>query len=246
MVDSNSSNSLSLLSPSGVRKRPRNESKWKKKAAKRERNLGNEYTSACTGNRVDKRKIGLPCNCSRRCYDAVGQRNIETIFSEFWASGCWDAQTAYLQKEATVLTVKRRRTENLETQKSCTRSYHVTVNGIPVTVCKLAFANIHGISKARIDRAQNKMTTSSVPIAAGRGRNGSHGQLSDDKLKKVMQHIESIPTITNHYSRKTSPNLCYLDTDMLSKRQMYAGILFFFHYELILIIKFALIFVLSI
>ena len=221
MVDSNSSNSSSLLSPSGVRKRPRNESKWKKRAAKRERNLGNEYTSLVTGKSVGKRKIGPPCNCSRRCYNAVGQHNIETIFTEFWASGCWDAQTAYLQKQTTVQTVKRRRTENLETQKSCTRSYHVTVNDIPVAVCKSAFANIHGISKARVDRAQNNMTASSVPIADRRGRNGSHGQVSNDKLMKVMKHIESFPTITNHYSRKTSPNVCYLDTDLLSKKQMY-------------------------
>lgn len=60
MVGSNTSNSMSFLSPSGVRKRPRNESNWKKKAAKRDRNLGQGYTSASTGKKVAKRKVGPP------------------------------------------------------------------------------------------------------------------------------------------------------------------------------------------
>jgi len=39
MGDSDSGDTLSLTSPSGARKRPRNEEKWKKKVAKKEHNL---------------------------------------------------------------------------------------------------------------------------------------------------------------------------------------------------------------
>lgn len=67
-------------------------------------------------------------------------------------------------------------------QKSWAGSYFVNVNGIPATVCKLAFVNIHCISKACIDKVQNNMAISSVPSTGRRDRNGSRSQVSSDKL----------------------------------------------------------------
>lgn len=85
--------------------------------------------------------------------------NIEAIFKDFWVSGCWDTETSYILKQTSVQTVKHWHADNL-TQNSSTRSYHVTVNGITVTVCKLVFANNHGTSEAHCDRAQKRLTTS--------------------------------------------------------------------------------------
>lgn len=167
------------------------------------------------------RQVGPPCNCVNKCYDNVGHDNIANIFNDYWASGSWDTQTAYIQKQTTTHQVKRRRAQNPESCKMHTRYYHVTVDDIPITVCKTAFANIHGISKSRIDRAYNNMTVSSVPIPDRRGKTGYHGKIDRERSVKVIEHINSFPTITSHYSRTSSPNVRYLDTDMISKRQMY-------------------------
>lgn len=88
----------------------------------------------------------------------MGHANIEAIFKDFWVLGSWDTQTAYIQKQTTTVAVKRRRTDNRDQQKGCTRYYHVAVDDIPITVCKAAFANIRGISRQRLDRAQKNET----------------------------------------------------------------------------------------
>ncbi|CAL4192676.1 unnamed protein product, partial [Meganyctiphanes norvegica] len=147
--------------------------KWKKTMAKSSRNLGLEYTSVRTNKRIEARKIGPPCTCSFKCFEKVGQINIKTIFNDYWSSGSWDAQTAYLQKRTTTNPVKRRRKDTAV--KGCTRSYHVSVDIALMPVCKTAFANIHGISMSRVDRAQSNMTASGVPIKDRRGQaGGSH------------------------------------------------------------------------
>ncbi|KAK4317750.1 hypothetical protein Pmani_011188 [Petrolisthes manimaculis] len=81
---------------------------------------------------------------------------------------------------------------------------------------------MHGIGRARLDRAQKKITSSGVPIKNQRGTNGGkNGKTDDIRTEKVLTHIQSFPTISSHYSRKTSPNMQYLDTDITSRRQMY-------------------------
>lgn len=102
---------LSFTSSSGARKRPSKEKEWKKNVAKKQRNLGLQYESQKTKRNVEARKIGDPCNCQRKCFDIVGNINIENLFREYWASGDWDTQTAYLQKHTTFVAVKRRRTK---------------------------------------------------------------------------------------------------------------------------------------
>lgn len=212
---------LSYASPSGVRKRPRNEEQWEKNVAKRKRNLGQEYQSHTTKKTVSARRIGEPCTCSKKCFDIVGRDNIQQLFSDFWSAGDWNIQTVYLQKQTAINNVKRRKTDNPETQRDHSRVYYVTVLGQPVQVCKQAFASIHGIGRSRLDRAQKKMTSNSIPIKDQRGKNGGHGKIDESRTEKVLTHIRSFPTISSHYSRKTSPNMQYLDTDITSRRQMY-------------------------
>lgn len=210
-----------FTAPSGVRKRPRNKDKWKRNIAKQRRNLGLDYTSGKNGKKIRARHIGPPCSCAKKFFDLVGEINIQQLFTEYWASGDWNVQTAYLQKQITVVPVKRRRTNNKDKTRVCTRLYYVIVDGIPITVCKYAFASMHGISKSRMDRSLTKVTASNVPVTDQRGKNGGHHKVSEEVAKTVIEHIKSFPTITSHYSRKTCPSVAYLDTDIVSRQQMY-------------------------
>lgn len=221
MADDEGREPPEFASPSGARKRPRDERKWKKNVAKHNRNLGLHYTSAYTGKEVSARNVGPPCGCSMKCFDIVGQDNINLIFNDFWKSGKWEVQTAYIQKHTTTNAVKRRRCKDPEKQRSCTRAYHVSINNIQINVCKTAFAHIHGISKPRVDRALNSRTASDVLIPDQRGRSGTHGKVADERTAKIKEHINGFPTLTNHYSRKSSPDVRYLDTEVYSRRQMH-------------------------
>ncbi|KAK4318275.1 hypothetical protein Pmani_010685 [Petrolisthes manimaculis] len=117
MADGEGHERPEFASLSGSRKRSRDERKWKKTVAKEKRNSGKQYTSAYTGKEVAERKVGTPCGCRMGCFDLVGQANIEVIFNDFWKSGKWDIQTAYIKKHTTSKSVKRRRTDAVDKQK---------------------------------------------------------------------------------------------------------------------------------
>ena len=210
------------VSPSQARKRPCNQDKWAKSIAKRKRNSGMEYISPNTKKTMSARTIGVACTCKMDCFNKVGMDNIESIFNDFWGSGCWDTQTNYILCQTKVNPVKRHR-NNQEHKKSCTREYSVKVPGVvkEIIVCKKAFASIHGITVSRIDRAQENKTPSNVPIKDRRGKFGHHNQLSINKKVKVLKHILQFPTITSHYSRKSCPHVKYLEAQITAYSHMH-------------------------
>ena len=222
-VNGNANGTELINSPSQARKRASNPQMWKKKQAKQLRNAGQEYTSVVTKQTVAAKKIGAACGCTSKCFEKVGMDNIKLIFNDFYASGCWDMQTCYIQNQTITTGVKRRRTDNEEKMKSCTRSYYVKQPGVinNIKVCKKAFASIHGISVARIDRAHANKTASNIPIKDRRGKYGSHNKVSQERAAKVIQLIKSFLTLTSHYSRKTLPTARYLDTEIRARSQMY-------------------------
>ena len=60
-----------------------------------------------------------------------------------------------------------------------------------------------------------------MPIQDRRGRYGHKNKISEDKSRLVIKHIKSIPTMTSHYSRASSPNVKYLAIEVRSVTQMY-------------------------
>ncbi|KAK4305930.1 hypothetical protein Pmani_013757 [Petrolisthes manimaculis] len=58
------------------------------------------------------------------------------------------------------------------------------------SVCKTAFANIHGISRARVDRALASVTATGVLIPDQRGKTGLHGKISEERTVKSLEHIQ--------------------------------------------------------
>ena len=214
-------NGVEYRSPSQARKRPRNPDNWKKSIAKKRRDSGQNYTSVKTGKPIEARKIGLPCTCKNKCFEVVGQENIQAIFSSFWASGSWDIQTAYIQKQVSDQPIKRRCTDNVDKQRACSRTYCVTAGDTEYVVCRVAFANIHGINPSRVRRAMNSMTATGVPVTDGRGKHDNHPKIPEHKQNLVKNHINQFPTVTNHYSRKTCPDVRYLEEHVKSKTHMW-------------------------
>lgn len=191
----------------GSERRPRKEAERKKNHGKKQHILGLQHTSHGDIKVEAVRTIGPPCACNRKCFDRVGRDNVKKIFKDFWSLSDWDMQTAYLQKQIYKQNVEC----NLilpEKHRQHTRLFFVTVHGNPITVCRPAFASMHGIMKARMDKALKEMTSTPKKLA-------------DCTTDKALMHIRSFPTITSHYSCKASANFQYLAPDIISHRQMY-------------------------
>ena len=82
-------------SPSGARKRSRNEEDRQVNVAKKRRNLGQEYVSKNTGKTVAKRQVVPPCTCRKKCFEILGVDKINAIHDEYWASGDSNIQCSY-------------------------------------------------------------------------------------------------------------------------------------------------------
>ena len=74
---------VEFRSSSQARKRPRKPENWKKAVAKKRRNTGLPYKSTTTCKDVDATVIGLPCECQKKCFELVGQENIQAIFTNY-------------------------------------------------------------------------------------------------------------------------------------------------------------------
>lgn len=155
-----------FILPSQAYVRLRRKESWKKPIATTRRNQGKEYVSKSSGKLVPARKIGLPCKCTQKCYDRVGRENIESIFYDFWQSGDWNLQTAFIQNHVTLKEIKGKQTCDPNKQRTCSRIYFITVLLEPIVVCKQAFVNILGISKTRVNTALCKMTGMGMPAFA--------------------------------------------------------------------------------
>ena len=88
-------------------------SNWARNIAKVRRNSGKEYVSVKTGRLVEGRQIGTPCGDG--CFHKVTMPVIRKLFTDFWAIGNYDAQTAYIQKLVYKVPVKRHRPSKTQT-----------------------------------------------------------------------------------------------------------------------------------
>lgn len=207
--------------PSGTLKRSRKLPQWKRNQAKKLRNMGQSYISTSTGMFVPARKIGPPCLCPKGCYEKVGEENISALFNNYWNSGSWDIQTAYIQERTHISAVKRYRTNDPAKMRSCSRTYSVCISGEEFPVCKKAFAHIHGIGVHRLDRALDNKTNTSITVPDRRGKHGHQVKLDPNMQLRVSTHIKSFPTITSHYSKNKSPHIRYSVKGVTSRRQMH-------------------------
>ena len=195
--------------PKITRKRKRCESDWKNVQRKKKRNSGAAYTNV-KGMVVQKRCIGKPCSCQKKCFEVLGMAHIQTIFDNYWALGSHDSQTSYLSSCISSHDPKRSRVKgDRPSRKLRVKRYVVKKDGNEIEVCLKAFLSIHDISEKRVRNVSNKETSTGTIIKDQRGRHVSH-KLSDTQINLVRQHIGSLKTVSSHYSRAKSPHRKYL------------------------------------
>lgn len=189
---------------------------WAKNIAKAKRNSGKEYLSVKTGRVVAARQIGTPCRDG--CFDKVTLPVIRVLFSDFWAIGNYDSQTAYIQKLIHKVPVKRHRPsktpDNPGQHREFMFDYSVVYQNETFSVCRQAFTAIFGITRKRVACAMRKTTPTHVPVLDQRGRHEPAGKITGDKAQCVRDHINQLQTVTSHYSRARNPHRKYLESNL--------------------------------
>ena len=136
-------------------------SNWARNIAKVRRNSGKEYVSVKTGRLVEGRQIGTPCGDG--CFHKVTMPVIRKLFTDFWAIGNYDAQTAYIQKLVYKVPVKRHRPsktpDNPGKHREFMYAYSVIYKNETFAVCRKAFTAIFGITRKRLECATEKATS---------------------------------------------------------------------------------------
>ena len=79
-----------------------------------------------------------------------------------------------------------------------------------ISVCKVAFCNIHDISKKRVENVLAKVGKTGIAPVDQRGASTSINKTADNVLQNVEDHIKALPTCSSHYSRAKSRDRVYL------------------------------------
>lgn len=194
------------------RKRQKKPEQWKSNSTKKKRNSGEAYISRKTNQEVPARTIGPPCTskCQKHCFDKLGAEKIETIFKSFWENGNYDLQNVYLSKCLEWDDPAHSDITNRPSRKLRTIRYSVYDNGEKVNVCRQAFLSIHGLGEKRVRTVLAKETPSGIVKVDKRGKKPPGNKMKGDRRQLVKDHIESLATVSSHYSRAKSPFRKYM------------------------------------
>ena len=135
---------------------------------------------------------------------------IEQIFCNFWNTGDYNVQNSYLSKLLSWGDCKVTKVMNRPSRKLRTIHYSVLVNGKKKTICRQAFFSVHGITEKRVRSVLGKQSVTATTRLECRGKDIPRNKISSERKALVKQHIESLATVSSHYSRAKSPFRKYL------------------------------------
>ena len=110
--------------------------------------------------------------------------------------------------------VKRSRVKDRSSRRVRTVEYSVMHATVIYNVCALAFRNIHGLSEKRLRTVRDKVKETGTMERDHRGRQEKIRKIPDSDRARVIEHINSFPALSSHYSRAKSPYGKYLAPDL--------------------------------
>ncbi|XP_074033291.1 uncharacterized protein [Leptinotarsa decemlineata] len=150
-----------------IKKRKRNEPQWKKTAAKSARNSGVEYVSSSKSKKVIRaREMKPPCkeSCRLNCRTKITEESHKNIFANYWALGDSQRQRDYLSSCMKPVKPKYQY-QRSNSNRHDNNSFHFSVNGNIVRVCKSFFRSTLDITDRPIRTVLNKQATCGGMVA---------------------------------------------------------------------------------
>ena len=203
------------------RKRVKNEEEWKATVRKRKKVSGEAYTSK-RNKLVERKRLGSPCKCYRtpKCFEKVGAEHVNTIFKNFYELADHDQQTAYIVARVTAQDVKRCRIKDRPSKVLRVLKYTVVKDNEVIEVCRKAFLSMHAVGEKRVSYAVDNASSSGTSKPDQRGKHAPGIKTAEEKVELVRQNINSLQTVSSHYSRAKSKDRKYLPPG-LNKQILY-------------------------
>ena len=172
-----------------------------------------------------ERQIGPPCRSpicaksdSREC-NLITEDQRKTVFTLFWETMNWQQRKVYVSSLIDVGPKKRKTTNDKESRRSNTFSYHLVINGERKSVCREMFCHTLSLGTWSV---QHWATT-------GAARENTQPHLPHPKpvpqataeKRNTVKTFQSLPKLPSHYCRRTT-NKLYLEPDVKSITNLYS------------------------
>ncbi|XP_057687902.1 uncharacterized protein LOC130913356 isoform X4 [Corythoichthys intestinalis] len=190
------------VSPPLDKRRRRRQHEWLRSKMKEARNKGKAYVNTRGMPVPEKNLVSLPHHlCRHKCTDRVSEEERRAIFHNFWDLGNFDLQNAFICASVKLVNIQRRRPQRQPQDagepknRTYSRKYRLTTarSGY-VEVCKTFFLATLCVSNGRVDRALQKQVEKGhgLPSADGRGKHYNRKRVSDESLRAIKDHIDSL------------------------------------------------------
>lgn len=188
------------------RKRQNNTANWKQNKAKRRRNKGGSYTSLSkTRKVVPSRCLKPPCTnkCKHKCSEKIDTNARYDLFHSYWELGDLYKQRAFISSCMVDIKAKYKYT-NAEKPRNPNKAYYFNVSNENIRVCKTFFKSTLDVSERMVYTTQQKITDGGFVQEDFRGKHANHKKNSENLVKDIKEHINSIPRVDSHYVRATT------------------------------------------
>lgn len=190
-------------SGSPKRKRSTNTLLWQKNVRKTLKNTGQAYTSY-TGKEVAAVEMKGPCACNMDCRHRFKEDERRLIHKTFWELGKHDRQWEFIRMNSSSKSTKPRRAGQI-LKRNVSRSFHFTVGGSLVPICKQMFMRTLGICDSWISSAYQHVNPEKGFTVSPDKRGGKRKRVNEMttlKINSVKEHINLFPRVPSHYCRK--------------------------------------------
>lgn len=193
-VDRNEPLRVIVEQPSSSRKRKRTPENWK-------RNIkSTRYNTGRVGKRSEQpRQIKERCHCKRKKCSTISDEHRQHIFNAFWGLGEQILRQNFIVSHA-------RKVQKLRAKLGSTRgdpiTYHLTdTEERDIAVCEKFFLNTLSISKQTVHYTLKISKNGTVHKPT---KKVAANKISQEVVKSIKDHIESINKIESHYCRSTT------------------------------------------
>jgi len=176
-----------------------------------------------SGKSIAGRQIQPLKKCRKMCETFLTDNVRNKFFSEYWSLGTHDRRLSFLSGLIKSSEKKCSRTRKFDSHKNrtLTLNYFFELNGQCHSVCKDCFLKTLDEKEGFIRSVtKNKgLNISGIVNLDKRGKKSPKNKISDDRLTKVIEHINSFPSYESHCTRKLNDKK-YLPSN-LNLQKMY-------------------------
>lgn len=157
--------------------------------------------------------------CRLKCTTTVNVETRKLLFEAYYKMEI-NVKNTYLLKSLKKFETARV-SKNATRVRSCSFKYLIKSGISEIQVCKSAFCEIFQIGRKKVDIIQQRHTEGASPREDLQGKhfNRPH-KIQDHVITFIVEHINSFPADSSHYSRNNNPNRKYL-SPTLNIHQLY-------------------------